>query len=171
MEWRGDNKGRVFTVRKGETERESERGRAHIYQTQSIDAQSLEQGALEEARGPHQRGGISGGRRSEEALFFVWFPGACTLFSVSLNPLSDVVLQCMSTLYLGLLLVYGWAPLTEVSRGFPIRWNMGYGTLSKSASFISIHLVTLATPPFEKCEVKENLSFGLSICGGYYKPN
>lgn len=33
------------------------------------------------------------------------FPGACTFLSVSLNPLSDVVLQRMSTLNLGLLLV------------------------------------------------------------------
>lgn len=76
----------------------------HIHQAEPIDARRLEQGALEDAGGPHQREGISGGRTSEEALFFVSLPGACTFFSVSLNPLPDVVLSLMSTLNLGLLL-------------------------------------------------------------------
>lgn len=107
--WRGDNKNQsvycelllVLWEKERDGERESER--AHIHQAKPIDTQSLEQGALEEAGGPQQRGGISSGRTSEEALLFVWFPEACTFLSVSFNPLSDVVHQHMSTLNLGLL--------------------------------------------------------------------
>lgn len=86
-----------------EREREREKERMHIHQAEPIDAQRLEQGALQDAGGPHQRGGISGGRTSEGALLFVWIPGASTVFFVSLNPLPDVVVSHMSTLNLGLL--------------------------------------------------------------------
>ena len=50
---------------------ETERARKHIHQAESINAQCLKRGAPLDAGGPHQRGGISGGRTSEEVLLFV----------------------------------------------------------------------------------------------------
>lgn len=129
-------------MRKRERERESER--AHIHQAKPIDTQSLEQGALEEAGGPQQRGGISSGRTSEEALLFVWFPEACTFLSVSFNPLSDVVHQHMSTLNLGLLMFMA----AFLQRRPP-------GAFCSDEIWDTVHFLSLsqivAAPQFEKC--------------------
>lgn len=125
-ERRGDNKARMFTLsccepplrlREREAERVGEREGAHIHQAEPIDAHSLERGALKEAGGPHQRGGISGGRTSEGALLFCLLSRSVHILLFPLTPPSDVALQHMSTLNLGLLLFMDELHWKEASRG------------------------------------------------------
>lgn len=105
--------------------RERERGRevvgeserAHIHQAEPIDAHSLERGALKEARGPHQRGGISGGRTSEGAPLFCLLSRSVHILLFPLTPPSDVAPQHMSTLNPGLLLLMDELHWKEASRG------------------------------------------------------
>lgn len=105
--------------RVGEGGREGESGREpeHIHQAEPIDAHSLERGALKEARGPHQRGGISGGRTSEGALLFCLLSRSVHTLLFPLTRPSDVALQHMSTLNLGLLLFMDELHWKEASRG------------------------------------------------------
>lgn len=100
-----------------EWERERASERAHIHQAEPIDAHSLERGALKEAGGPHQRGGISGGRTSEGALLFCLLSRSVHMLLFPLTPPSDVALQHMSTLNLRLLLFMDELHWKEASRG------------------------------------------------------